>query len=112
MGYQTIICILNDALDEIENNKEEFIDKLINGIKSYHYDSSYFNPTISTGNHANVAKIITQHHASDIEVLISGFNTVEIIKIYSRNLDEKKINLLTEILERNNCKVTKKKDVK
>jgi hypothetical protein len=76
MGYNTTVVIVNDALDIIENNPNEFVTKLVDKIQSFNYtENKYF----SVGNHANPVSVVGVHHSSETAVIAVGGNSGSII---------------------------------
>lgn len=73
MGYNTQVLILNDALDRIEKNPEEFVQNLVEAIGrgSYSRDDRL---DVSCGGHANAASVIPTQHADVYRVLVSHGN--------------------------------------
>lgn len=57
MGYNTTITILNDALSEIKDNPQEFVEKMTAAIARGREQE------IGVGNHANVARVMATAHA-------------------------------------------------
>lgn len=70
MGYLTTITIRNDGLHDIENNKEEFMENLLDAIRKNESDE------ISCGNHCNVAIVQKSRHADDWAIYVHAGNTV------------------------------------
>lgn len=72
MGFNTTIVVLNDALRQIEEDKD-FGKKLVEGIlkKTLHGDTVY----VSAGNHANPVTIVEMHHADSNHLVMVGGNT-------------------------------------
>ena len=74
MGYNTSIIVLNDALNEIENDKD-FGKKVAEASRRA---SSESRPQdIRSGCHVNAASVIETHHADQLTVLAFGGNTAQ-----------------------------------
>jgi len=85
MGYLTTITIRNDALSTIEDNKDDFMEKLVrhcgSGGRTAH---EYF----SVGNHANPVVLQTPRHADDHTIYVHMGNTVVNMNAYSKDTKE------------------------
>lgn len=70
MGYNTTMIVLNDALDQIRNDKEF-------GKKVYEASLMVTNrgkQDISSGGHCNAATVIECHHADHMKLIAVGGN--------------------------------------
>lgn len=63
MGYNTTVHLLNDALDVIERNPEQFVRGILEGMHN--------GDTFSVGNHLNPAQVMRTGHADEFR-LYSG----------------------------------------
>lgn len=77
MGFLTTITIRNDGLENIENNKEEFVENLLNAIRENEETE------IPCGNHANVAIVQKSRHADDWAVYVHAGNTLTHMSAFS-----------------------------
>lgn len=76
MGYNTTIVVYNDALDQIAKD-EQFGKKLVAAVMRV---GAYGNPEdISSGNHANAARVIESHHADTTAIVAVGGNDGTVI---------------------------------
>jgi hypothetical protein len=73
MGYNTTIVVLNDALGEIENDRN-FGKKLAAAIRS---NGTKMNSpfTVAAGSHGNAAVVVETHHADYTAIVAVRGNT-------------------------------------
>lgn len=70
MGYNTTLIVLNDALHEIENDKD-FGMKVAQATRKVSLGKEV---DISSGYHCNAATVIETHHADGIKLIAVGGN--------------------------------------
>ncbi len=76
MGYNTSVIVLNDALGEIENDKD-FGKKIAAAVRKLNtLPDDARGIDISSGNHCNAATVVEQHHADYTALLAFGGNCV------------------------------------
>lgn len=80
MGYNTTVLILNDALDTLRDNAEEFVDGII---KKMHDGGD-----ISVGNHANPAHVMQTAHADVFRLYCTIGNSIVELSPYSTKTRE------------------------
>lgn len=71
MGYNSTVVVLNDALHIIGEDKE-FGRKIEETVLRLSVDRKGID--ISSGNHANVARVIETHHADEMHLISVGGN--------------------------------------
>lgn len=71
MGYNTTILILNDGLDQIRQNPEEFTEKLYNAIGHHNGDQ-----TFGVGNHMNCVTVMKTEHADVFRLYATEGNSI------------------------------------
>jgi len=109
MGFNTSVIVLNDALHEIENDKD-FGKKLGKAVRKLSLPHTY-GIDISSGNHANVATVIETHHADYTSLLACGGNCVSVlgeIYGYRHNTESVQVQLLAMLADNLGYKVVKK----
>lgn len=74
MGFNTSVIVLNDALHEIEEDKE-FGKKLAEAVRMS--GGRFGRQDIRSGSHANAATVIESHHADHLKILAFGGNTAQ-----------------------------------
>lgn len=73
MGFNSTLVVLNDALEQISEDKEFGQKVKASILRKYSYrDEDYVN--ISSGNHANVAAVVGVHHADEKHLFAIGGN--------------------------------------
>lgn len=80
MGWNTGVIILNDAMDQITKNPNEFVGNLneamslyqVTGFQRNHRDNACLD--IQVGNHGNAASVFHQSHADSVGVYSIGGN--------------------------------------
>lgn len=71
MGYMTTLTILNDCMDQIKKNPEQFVEGI--------FEQYYQGGVVSVGNCANPVEVMSTHHADDYRLYVSGGNaTIDI----------------------------------
>lgn len=89
MGFNTTVVILNDALHEIEKDKD-FGKNLVDAIMRLNDPREKTPIYFASGNHCNPACVVETHHA-DFDVLIRvGGNTGEVVAEYLAPKKKKK----------------------
>ena len=73
MGMNTTVIVLNDALAEIENDRN-FGKKLAQAIREQAGHLVCDRVDVPAGNHANAAAVVEQHHSSATAVVAIGGN--------------------------------------
>jgi len=71
MGYNTTVMIVNDALNEIENDKE-FGKNLVSAIMRTTITSGSI--AVPVGNYCNAVTVVEQHHADNTVLVSVGGN--------------------------------------
>lgn len=87
MGNLSVLAIRHDCLNEIRENPEEFVEKLVSMLSSGSARQGGSNE-ISCGRHGNVAVVMPYCHASDSQAYILAGNTIAPID-YDMMQDEK-----------------------
>jgi len=76
MGYNTTVVVLNDALQQIEEDKD-FGKNLVAAIKQLRIGGGGDPITVGAGNHANPVVVIETHHADSLNAILVGGNTAQ-----------------------------------
>jgi hypothetical protein len=84
MGYNTTVLILNDALDVIQKNPQEFVDKLVSQI----YSGKTGN--VSVKGWCNPAYVICTAHADIPRVYFSHRNSLVELSAIPENVSHRK----------------------
>lgn len=80
MGFQATVTVLNDALQQIEKNPEEFVQGMVNAIRTHNEGGDEtFSRTWGSGNHCNCGELIDFHHGDQCSLLVTGGNTGAVI---------------------------------
>lgn len=96
MGFNTTVLILNDALGEIEKDKD-FGQKLVEAVHNQFSGSG--RNTVSC-RYSNAATVIEQHHADSTSVVAIGGDTatqLAIVSGYNHHKDEDKLRILGQM---------------
>lgn len=105
MGYNTTLILCNDAFGDIKEDKD-FGNKVVQAAGNHLGDKTSLINSLG-----NYGKVISMNHADNINVIIAGGNTGQLIhSVDDRYFDYSKqsaINLLINILEEAGYKVTK-----
>lgn len=99
MGYMTVVCILNDAWDTLKKNKNEFFEKVEQGMLG----RNNWNPTRSVnsygvGNHCNPIEVTRSFHADCTQLYLVGQNCMTDLMSTS-GLDDAHIGFLIDAQE-------------
>jgi len=97
MGFNSTVLVINDGLDQIEKD-DEFGKKVGDGIRR-------LGPTmgkgieISSGNHANPAKVLETHHADETAIIAIGQNCGTVLfRLWGcHHKEEDKLRLVKEM---------------
>ena len=73
MGYNTTVVLLNDALDQIAEDKD-FGRKLAEATRALAELTPGTRIDVRAGNHCNAAHVVETHHASQTTVITVGGN--------------------------------------
>lgn len=105
MGYNTTLVILNDALHEIENDKEfgMKVAQAARRVSGYGHSLD-----IDSGNHCNAATVVETHHADQIKLIAVGGNCGEDLG-YVGNWNANKEQMLRSLAESMGFTVSKKR---
>ena len=100
MGYNTVVVVLNDALQQIATD-QDFGKKLVDAISATLTRGG--NIDVSAGNHINAATVVTSHHADFTSVITVGGNCGSILgSLYNQGrhtTDEDKLKILKSIAD-------------
>lgn len=77
MGYNTVVLIMNDSLNELRNNPEQFISKLSHQTT---LDSEDF---ISVGSHSQASQIMRPFHSDSFKLYAASGNLLTEMSIYN-----------------------------
>jgi hypothetical protein len=109
MGFNTTVVILNDALHDIEDDKD-FGAKLVSAILSLSVKNGPVD--VRAGNHCNAALVVETHHADMLVPVVVGGNWGTEIKdaaMYYENTDEARSwQLLQNLAEKLGYRLVKK----
>lgn len=111
MGWNTGVIILNDALGQIEDHPEEFVQNLRQAIGEYlRYGGKSVD--IAVGGHVNAAAVFHQSHADNTGVYaIGGNHATRLLETYNggrHHSDEDKVALLKQLAEEMGYNISKK----
>ncbi len=108
MGYNTTVVIMNDALENIKNDKE-FGAKLVAAINHLQIDNKPIDVSATSGNITNVnaATVIESHHADDIVVVSVGGNYGKVLG-FGGNYDATKEQMLESLASSMGYRLVKK----
>lgn len=111
MGFNTSVIVLNDALGQIEEEKEfgKRIARAVNQLSLHTH--SVHGIDIPAGNHANAATVVETHHADRTTLLAFGGNCVsQLYATYGwKHQDEDfRIRLLKEFADSLGYNIVKK----
>jgi len=84
MGYLTTITIRNDALQVIEDNKDQFVEGVLEACRNTVRYKEYF----SVGGNANPVVLQTPRHADSCTIYVHMGNTVVEMNPYSEHTEE------------------------
>lgn len=90
MGYMTIVSILNDGLDQIEENPKEFVDGITKNLNGTYKSNGKYqrSTTFGVGNHCNQVEVYQSFHADDTQVFFAGWNSLVNINEIIDNINE------------------------
>lgn len=80
MGFNTTINVLNDGMDQLRNNPEEFVD----GLLDHYYDGG----TYGVGNHGNVVQVARSRHADEFSLYSVHGNALVELSPYANDTKE------------------------
>jgi len=100
MGYQTVIMVLNDAMDKVKENKEQFADTVYNA-----YRIRGNSQTFSLGNHCNPIKIFDAKHADEPQLVMAYQNDFVRFGYGSDLTDERHLEYRKRMLEVAKCEL-------
>lgn len=77
MGYLTTFTIYNDALDQIREHPDEFVEGILKGAHGgYHDRYAFIRGNFGVGNHCNCVEVQKPRHADDHTVYVHMGNTL------------------------------------
>jgi hypothetical protein len=105
MGFLTTLTIYNDGFSDIEANKEEFANGVIDAVRSFRLEPI----DVRVGNFVNCVRVHPSRHAADHTVYVHRGNCVVEIRPYSdltRELARRNPQFARNILQqlRRTCK--------
>ena len=109
MGYNTGVLILNDAIPDITDNPEKFVQNLYQAIRGFGKNPLDF----AIGNHVNGGKVFHCNHADWVGVYaIGGNHTSKLLEQFNgghhHDLDDQ-LSLLDLIADNLGYRLVKKK---
>lgn len=111
MGLNTGVVILNDALGQIKDHPEEFVQNLRVAIGEYNQNGGK-SVDIRVGNHVNAAAVFHQSHADNTGVYALGGNhATRLLETYNggrHHSDEDKLELLKRLADEMGYNISRK----
>ena len=94
MGFNSSIMIMNDGLDQIEKNPEQFAEQ----VKKLICEGDP-GQQVGVGNHANCLELISCHHADMTSVSAVGGNCSNILgySMFGHSTDAAKVEVLKDV---------------
>lgn len=88
MGWNTTVIVMNDALDQIAKDKQfgkRLSDAIMKNTLTATLHGSFScnsHVDVGSGNHANAATVIEQHHADAFACILVGRNSAQHLGYY------------------------------
>ena len=108
MGYNTVLFICNDAMNEIKNHPEDFYNQLVTGMNRCGREPYDF----GLGCHANGFQVVSSQHADLTTVIAAGGNHATVLGYtlgHSHHTDEAKVRLIKEVADQLGYNLVKKR---
>lgn len=116
MGYMTVVSILNDGLDVIKKQPEEFVNNIECGVDGISADRKYrYSNNVNdypVGNFANPMEVAKSFHADNPQIFYVGQNCMTMLTDWTASSKEDMEFQLERIKEAKKTLLVSERDLK